>query len=122
MMAMSRSVDTSAIPENIKIYLGQSFVTPDREYEVHAVVVYNGVVLFQVVDDLGDPNWRPAMLFDVVDASVPDDWICTSFREQPTLLLGPEFVAKDIDAYERMVELEASQVDCFWKRIDSRGS
>ncbi len=41
------------------------------------------------------------------------------FHDEPALLLGPDFVAKDQAAHASMAELEADQVDRFWKRIES---
>jgi hypothetical protein len=71
------------------------------------------------VDDLGYPSWRHNWLFDVVDTTVPKDWICNVLHEEPVLLLGPEFVARDEASYGAMIELEADQVDRFWKRPDA---
>lgn len=34
-------------------------------------------------------------------------------------LLGPEFIVRDAESRDAMVELEADQVDLFWKRIDA---
>ncbi len=36
-----------------------------------------------------------------------------------TVLLGPAFIAKDVESYGAMAELEADQVDRFWKYIDA---
>jgi hypothetical protein len=55
----------------------------------------------------------------VVDAALPSDWIGNVFREEPSVVAGPDFVAKDQSAYRRVVELEAHEVDLFWKRVDA---
>lgn len=57
----------------LRPYLGQM-------YEVHAAAVYEGIVMLQVVDDVGYPGWKPAWLFDVVESAIPGDWICSSFH------------------------------------------
>ncbi|WP_437779222.1 hypothetical protein [Sorangium sp. So ce1097] len=98
----------------------QTFLTVGREYEVQAVAVFRGFPVLQVVDDLGGSSWRASWLFDVVERSIPTDWICNILHEEPAMLLGPEFVAKDEDSYGAMVELEAEQVDRFWKRVNAR--
>jgi hypothetical protein len=98
---------------------GQVFITEGERYQVFAVAVFEGHGMLQVVDDLRYPAWLPAWLFDVDDPSLPRDWICNAFREEPVLLLGPDFVAKDHEAYASMVELETGQVERFWKRFRS---
>lgn len=96
---------------------GQRFLTVGRQYEVHAIAVFEGVTRFQVVDDLGYPHWYPTWLFEVSDTTMPSDWICNVFRDEPALVIGPNFVAGDLAAYEAMVELDSEKVDLFWKRV-----
>jgi hypothetical protein len=98
---------------------GQVFVTAGKHYDVFALAVFEGQPLLQVVDDLRSPAWLPSWLFDVVDPSLPSDWIGNVFHEEPSFVAGPDFVAKDQTAYGRMVELEANEVDLFWKRVDA---
>lgn len=119
MRVRARQVDLTQAPPSLRLYLGQVLVSPDREYEVHAVAVFEGLAMMQVVADLGHPVWEPAWLFDVVDSSLPSDWICSTFRNNPSLVLGPDFVAGSLEAYVSMVELHPEQVDRFWERIRS---
>jgi hypothetical protein len=104
----------------VRSYLGQTTVAPGKEYEVHAAAVFEGLVLMQVIDDLGYPGWKPAWLFDVVDTTVPTDWICSTFHDDPSFVLGPEFIASSLEGYAAMVELEPEQVERFWKRAGGR--
>ena len=122
MRAVVRKVNWSECPSGIARYTkqGQTFLTVGREYEVQALAVFNGFPALQVVDDLRQPSWEAGWLFDVVDTSVPEDWICNVFQEEPLLVLGPEFIARDRVSYGAMVELEADQVDRFWKRLEGR--
>lgn len=101
---------------------GQVFIKVGQLYDVHAVAVFDGCPMLQIVDDIRYPAWYPAWLFDVVEPSIPDDWVCKVFREEPSLVLGPEFIAKSIDSYADMVELVPDQVDRFWKRVFSLDS
>jgi hypothetical protein len=117
MQVVAKDVNVLDCPPNIRAYLGQSFVTKGKCYEVYAVSVYDGVALVQIIDDIGLPSWRPGWLFDVSDPSIPNDWICNVLHGHLSLVLGPEFVAKNEDAYGEMVELDADQVDRFWKRV-----
>ncbi|MCC7386356.1 MAG: hypothetical protein IT384_31230 [Deltaproteobacteria bacterium] len=100
--------------------MGQPLVTPGQEYEVHAAVVFEGLVFVLVVNDLGYPTWRTTWLFDVVDSAVPADWICSTFHDDPSLIFGPEFIAGSPEGYAAMVELEPEQVARFWKRAEER--
>lgn len=121
MRVISRKVNWNECPAEIALFNKQSqtFLTIGKEYEVHAIVVIKGFPAFQVVDDLGYPSWRASWLFHLVNAAVPGDWICNVLHQEPLLLLGPEFIAKDGASYGAMVELEADQVDLFWKRIEA---
>jgi hypothetical protein len=73
--------------------------------------------MMQVVDDLGYPGWKPAWLFDVIDSLIPRDWICSTFHDDPALVLGPDFIARDLEGYAAMVELDPEQVGRFWNRV-----
>jgi len=119
MRVCARQTNHANAPAPVRPYLGQALVTVGTDYEVHAAAVFEGVVLVQVVDDLGYPGWKPAWLFDVVDSAIPADWICSTYHGEPALVLGLEFVAGSVGNYASMVELEAAQVDRFWKRVEN---
>jgi hypothetical protein len=118
-------IPASDIPANIEPFTRQRFITAGTEYDVHAVAVIatgTGVPFVQVVDDLGYPAWLPHILFNIVDMSLPLDWRCNCVKTGDggnALLLGPDFVVRDEQSYNDMVELDADQVDRFWRRIDS---
>jgi hypothetical protein len=118
MQVRARNVDTDTAPAEIRLYLRQVYLTTGQVYAVCCIALFEGVVVLQVVDDLRMPSWLPAWFFEVVDRSMPADWICSLFVEDPTLVLGPEFVAQTQEAYAAMVELHPEQVDRFWKRFD----
>jgi len=121
MRVAARKVNWSECPADIAPYTkeSQTFLTVGREYEVHAVAVFKGSVALQVIDDLRYPAWEASWLFEILDKTVPGDWICSVFEDEPILVLGPEFIAKDRTSYGAMVDLEADQVDRFWKRVGS---
>lgn len=118
MRVVARIVDRSTAPDDIHPYIRQVFVTPGVQYEVHAVAVFEGSAALLVVDDIDRPTWWPTWLFDNVSSAIPSDWICAFFKEEPSLVIGPDFIARDIESYGAMVTLEAEQVDKFWKRVD----
>jgi len=121
MRVVARKVNWSECPADIAPYTkeSQTFLTVGHEYEVQAVAVFKGSVALQVIDDLRYPAWEASWLFEVLDKTIPSDWICSVFEDEPILVLGPEFIAKDRDSYGAMVDLEADQVDRFWKRVGS---
>jgi hypothetical protein len=124
MKVRARAFKPTDVSAKLSPYLNQRFVTVAKEYDVHAIAVFNGIVFVQTVDDLGYPSWSPDVIFDVSDHSIPSDWICSLLANQSSddasLLLGPEFVAKDQASYEAMVEMDAEKVDQFWKRLDAK--
>jgi len=90
------------------------------EYDVFALAVFEGRLSLQILDDLGYVSWEPAWLFDVIDSSIPADWICNFFREEPSMIAGPPFVARDTKSYASMVQLESDAVNQFWARVGPR--
>jgi hypothetical protein len=117
MRVRARQADPSTAPTGVRPYLGQTLVTGGKEYDVHAAAVFDGLLMMQIVDDLGYPGWKPAWLFDVVDTAIPNDWVCSAFHDDPELVLGPDFVAHSLEGYTAMVELVPEQVERFWKRV-----
>ena len=95
-------------------------ITLGKEYEVHALSVFQGVVCLQIVNDVNIISWLPAWFFAVCDASVPGDWICSLPGEILQMVLGPHFVATDESSYNRMVELDSESVAAFWQRVDAK--
>jgi len=91
-------------------------VTVGREYIVYAISMFRGVCFFQVVDDLEYPAWYPSWFFEKTDMSLPSDWICNFQRGDLALVIGPEFIAKDEESYNAMVQLEPEPVRLFWER------
>ena len=123
MRVRARKIDIAMVPAEILPLLGrdlaQNFVTPGVEYEVHALVSSDGVVLAQIVNDVNWPDWSPVWAFDVIDQTIPDDWMCSVFKDGSWLVLGPAFIAASVEDYDAMVELEADKQTLFWRRINS---
>src|SRR5689334_2032295 len=105
MHVVAREVDRNNPPEKLRHRLGGA-VTAGRVYEVHAVVFSDdGTADYLVADDWGLPQWTSTWLFEVVDPTVPTDWICTARHGGVAMmLLGPEFIAKDEQACSDMAE------------------
>jgi len=116
----------SECPEEVRPFIpgDGACITIGKEYDVHCISQFKGLVDLQIVDDLGYPAWYPLVLFEVTDGTLPSDWQCrcsTSDEEQRgvSMAIGPEFVVKDEASIQAMIELDAEQVDRFWKRVDS---
>ena len=121
MKVRAKRIAEDEIPVLLKQYVASKLITSDREYEVHGVVVFDGIAFFQFVDDLDDPNWMPSWCFSPTDPAPAQDWICNAISSgdgQTLFLLGPEFVVRDEAAYDAMVSLDPEQVHRFWKRLN----
>ncbi len=96
-------------------------ITIGNEYEVHCVSFFNDLLEYQIVDDLGYPTWCPHVLFNVTDRRLPTDWQinCSTNDRRVSFAIGPEFVVQNEASIQAMIELDADQVDRFWRRLDS---
>lgn len=118
------------------VHESQLFFTVGQKYEVYgvsilngipesyALAMLNGIPYVQIINDVKTISWRPAWFFEVVDMSIPNDWLCNFIESRqgeqgnkmPSVLLGPDFVVSDMAAFNRMVELEPLSTDEFWRR------
>lgn len=120
MRVKGRKVDLNQPPPDLSssIKPGQTFVTPEKEYEVFALANFQGRTNLLILDDLRRSDWYDSWLFEVIDSTLPSDWICNTFyTSEPTIVIGPDFIAKDQEAYGRMVEGEPNEEFLFWKRL-----
>lgn len=123
MRAVAQRTSFENSPPELGVYQkasGQVFLTISQEYEVHALAAFANAIFLQVVDDNNYPAWYPAWLFNVVDKTLPSDWIGNIFHDELELVFGPEFIARDEASYSAMVELESNSVRQFWNRIVNR--
>jgi hypothetical protein len=95
-------------------------ITLGKEYEVHALSVFQGVVCLQIVNDVNIISWLPSWFFEISEPTMPKDWVCCLPGENLQVVLGPEFVASDESSYNRMVELDSELVTAFWRRVDAK--
>jgi hypothetical protein len=52
-------------------------------------------------------------LFEIVDRTVPSDWVCLLQNRSLRMVMGPEFIAKDEESYGSMVENDPDAVKQF---------
>jgi hypothetical protein len=100
----------------------QIFLTPSKEYEVYALAIFSGETILLVVSDIDYPGWYTSNFFETVDATIPSNWICSFSSDEPTLIIGPNFIAFSLDSYRAMVELEPESVVNFWQYVSERES
>lgn len=95
-------------------------LTQGKSYEAHCLASHRGELRVLVV---GDDNYTflfPLWFFDVIDGSIPDDWITSHLRESELLAMGPPFMVCDAHAYDEMVEGLGDFGAKFDRRIDAR--
>ncbi len=98
----------------------QTFITTGVEYEVHALSVYRRVVFVLIVDDTKNPAFIPSLLFETLSTDIPADWMCNLIGESGVdLVIGPGFVAQDLEAYSSMIDQETNPITRFWQRIEN---
>ena len=89
-------------------------LTPGRDYAVVGIEAD----AFRVIDDQGEPVLYDAVLFEVVDASVPPHWMDTRGADgeryaYPAALHRPGF-------FEDYFDGQPQAVAVFWQTINSR--
>src|SRR5687768_2336489 len=95
MVVEGRSVDWERISKRDSQWIDRASpdVTTGEQYVVGGLAIFEGAVLVLIIDDANLVAWKPAVMFNVVDATLPDDWMVSLFRGEPTLVLGPSIVA-----------------------------
>lgn len=107
----------------------QRFIQPDQillkegaTYDVHALSQYEGVTFLLIIDDTGMPTFAPAVLFESTDGRVDPEWVIRLFDGPVRLVLGPPFIAQDLQSYEAMVDQRRYQIEQLLAWIQARSS
>lgn len=119
MKAVAKKLDWNQLPDEVQPFVSrtQTFITPGAHYVVHGVSVYKRLPFFLVVDDTEAPVFLPSWIFSLTSTELPKDWICNvGLGDDVDVVLGPEFIARNIDAYVGMIDQETDLVDQFWNR------
>ena len=120
MIVRALTIDWNSLAEEIQPFVSESqtHLTAETEYVVHALSVYKKVVFVLVIDDIETPVFLPALLFETICKDVPVDWQCNSMLGSDVdLVIGPEFLSRDLDAYVGMIDQDADLVASFWGRV-----
>jgi hypothetical protein len=118
MKAIAKTLDWDDIPVDVQSFISekQTFLTPEQEYIIYAVSVYKSVPFFLVVDDLEMPVFLPTFIFSVIANEPWSGWICNvNLGAEVELVLGPDFIARDLGAYVAMIDQETPALDSFWR-------
>ena len=106
------------------VYVGKSHnndLSHGKSYSVHAISVWRGVSHLQVVSDYDTIAWVTANFFQVVDGSIPEDWVVLlPETSELVLVVGPKFLAGSVDCYNNMVNQDPESVRNFWLRVRDR--
>lgn len=117
MQLKALNIKWDKVPSELESFISpnQTFITPGKEYSVYALSIYIKIVFALVIDDLNTPVFLPASIFETISTEVPCDWICNlRVDDDLEMVLGPEFIAKDLEAYSSMIDQESDQVERFW--------
>lgn len=117
MLVKARIINWQTVPHNVEPFISpnQTCISSGKMYTVYAVSLYLGVVFVLVIDDLETPVFLPSWLFETVVTDIPHDWIChLQVSDDVEMILGPEFLARDLDAYNSLVDQESDQLARFW--------
>lgn len=85
MLVKNTKNQSTDLPDHLRDYaFGQNEsgvlpLTPDKKYVVSGVRTVDGNRFYLVIPDTGElkgyPWWYPASLFEIVDESIPSDWV-----------------------------------------------
>jgi len=89
------------------------------DYEVLALSVFSGVAFILISDDLEMFSWLPGWLFEVAERQLPTDWIVSLFNEDPSVLIGPQLIADNLETYTRFVDQDPELVSAMRQRMQA---
>lgn len=123
MIVKAKFDDCKHLAEESFKEIGYSSITElnikkDVEYEVYAISLFENNIYLQIINDANIPEWMPNVFFEIINNEMPSDWVCNFFLDDPKLIIGPDFIAKDINSYNAMVELEPNEAKLFWERFE----
>lgn len=114
------NIDWDKVPPEVEPFIspGQTFITSGKEYSVYALSIFSKVVFILVIDDLDTPVFVPNWIFETISTCIPKKWICNlKLSDDVEMVLGPEFLAKDLGAYNSMIDQETDQLEQFWSLV-----
>lgn len=115
-----KAINWDSLPTQLVPFVSrtQTRVSCSKEYEVHCVSVYRNVVFVLIIDDANNPAFVPSTLFDIVDRTIPPDWIFNLINDLGVdFVAGPTFIANDLTSYCSMADLETESVTNLLTRV-----
>lgn len=97
----------------------QTHLTVGKEYDVYTISFYKACLCLLVIDDFGTESFKPSWFFEIVDRKVPKDWQVNLFDDGDRLqgLIGPEFIVRDGESYDALIEQEPEAVEKMVKYV-----
>lgn len=95
-------------------------VSEPTVYQVHGMCLQRSILCYLVKNDRAEPEWIPALAFEVVDDSLPADWFF-DFNPNPGLVeavWGYEQLVREPGYFDRLSRREAGAVEVFRNRSD----
>ena len=96
-------------------------ITNGRAYTVVGLIVYSGVVLILVQDDIGRPAFLPITAFHRFDGNIPSDWSAKVLSDTITAI-GPPFLVGEKGAFNDFVDGDPGRARLFYQYLASSGS
>ena len=96
------------------IYDSYGDLTPNQQYFVIGIEANH----YRILNDLGQPFLYPATLFDVTDASEPEDWI-TEYGDDGERYSYPPNL-NDVGFFEDYFDRNTKAVSTFWQAVNRR--
>lgn len=91
-------------------------ITKGKGYTIFALSNWKNVFFYLIISDENCPEWIPSNVFNLIDGSIPNDWIINHISETLKMILGPEYIARSEEAYNSMVQLESNSIKMFWDK------
>ncbi|MFN8521341.1 MAG: hypothetical protein U0667_18610 [Chloroflexota bacterium] len=114
----ARAIVDREIPEALRQFLAQRFLTEGRAYRVWAIWVDRVATFLLIVDDNGMHGLYPAWCFTPQESSIPDGWVFTSIDgdDRVLALLAPPHFA-NLAAFSALLEWEPAALEAFWGMV-----
>lgn len=108
-------------PRRLRAFLpGEPNLKIGEEHEVHGVAIIEDRMHYLLLRGDFYTSFKLSWQFELPDSPIPSEWICSLFREVDCLLLGPDFVAGSLDAYQIAAESSQEVAGKLRRRVRAR--
>jgi|SRR5690554_275010 len=119
MLVLARDVEWAEQPKGMELFTQQTdyYISSSKRYDVYGILLHERFPTVLMLNDSGLAMWHQAWLFDVLDKTIPEDWVTNFFHVQNSgsaIIMGPEFIVKNRASYTEMVLQEPPTYDRFF--------